>query len=253
MAQPITTLYLTGLPGDMTEREFWNLSAFLDGFVSAQLHFNAPLPSVTKSNSPQLSQLVGFIRFMDRASALSAMQRLEGSLIDPRGYKLKVQLAKKELFVKKEYLEAVQKEHRIKRCARQKANRDFTLERDLDPLYKATCKEEKDEFATRMLSRREDACHDGQGEGMTSTLLFPSIHWRGEGDALSPPLIFRSASKSVSPYMAKSPFSRSPNGNLMPRSPNTTRQLHPPGSPLANMSWRMADEMAKCVIDDKGR
>ncbi|GBG88828.1 hypothetical protein CBR_g48442 [Chara braunii] len=80
----VRTLFISGLPQDVQERELFNLFRPCDGYESSQLQVTS------RSVHP-----VGFATFVDQPSALSARDALNGVIFDPAaGLKLRIELAK---------------------------------------------------------------------------------------------------------------------------------------------------------------
>eukprot|EP00667_Euglena_gracilis_P024106 EG_transcript_27549 len=83
---PVTTIYCTELPRDMTEREFYNLFQFADGFEQTSL-------STTSSGN-----LMGFARFNSIEQAEQCAAYLNGRIVDPAsGAVIKCMMAQKNL------------------------------------------------------------------------------------------------------------------------------------------------------------
>ncbi|GBG75372.1 hypothetical protein CBR_g20002 [Chara braunii] len=81
----VRTLFISGLPQDVKERELYTLFRPYDGYESSQIQL--PL----RSPHP-----VGFAVFVDQESALVARDGLNGTVFDPSNpsLKLRVELAK---------------------------------------------------------------------------------------------------------------------------------------------------------------
>lgn len=118
----ISTIFLVGFPADFKERELQNLFTFAAGFEGASLKHPEPLSSsvavplegdeelwngfrLSAGNSGIQSasikqQIIGFARFQRRQDAIAARDHLNGRCIDTeRGIMLKVEMAKKNLFI----------------------------------------------------------------------------------------------------------------------------------------------------------
>lgn len=86
-AGPVTTVYCSDLPLDMTEREFYNLFQFADGFEQA---------SLKAANSG--NTLMGFARFTTPEQAEGCALYLNGRVVDPAtGASIKCMMAQKNL------------------------------------------------------------------------------------------------------------------------------------------------------------
>jgi RNA recognition motif-containing protein len=84
----VSTIYCTELPVDMSEREFYNLFQFADGFEQASL-------SSTPGN-----RLTGFARFTTTTQASQAITHFNGRIVDPAaGLAVRVEMAQKQLVV----------------------------------------------------------------------------------------------------------------------------------------------------------
>lgn len=78
------TLFLSGLPDDIKEREIYNLFRNFEGYESCQLKF-----------SGRGFQIVAFAVFTDQATALKAKEELNGLKFDPQtGAVLHIELAR---------------------------------------------------------------------------------------------------------------------------------------------------------------
>lgn len=123
----ISTIFVVGFPSDIREREFQNLFMFASGFEGASLKFPEAStpgdPSMSSAGESELlqdelqiggmaashrsatlplfkQQTIGFARFQRRQDALLARDHLNGRSIDvERGSVLKVEMAKKNLFI----------------------------------------------------------------------------------------------------------------------------------------------------------
>lgn len=124
----ISTIFVVGFPPDFKEREFQNLFIFASGFEGASLKHPDPVqsnsptsdessmsgsslfgedggcawmgPSVPRISGPIKQQAIGFARFQRRQDALLARDHLNGRCVDmERGCTLKVEMAKKNLFI----------------------------------------------------------------------------------------------------------------------------------------------------------
>jgi hypothetical protein len=119
----ISTIFLVGFPADFKERELQNLFTFAAGFEGASLkHPEPPSSSAVavplegdeelwhgfrlSAGSPGTQsagikqQTIGFARFQRRQDAIAARDHLNGRCIDTeRGILLKVEMAKKNLFI----------------------------------------------------------------------------------------------------------------------------------------------------------
>jgi len=85
----VRTIFITGLPEDVKERELQNLLRWLPGFEASQLNFKAEKP-------------MGFALFTAPHQALAAKDILQDMLFDPDTKSvLHTEMAKKNLFVKR--------------------------------------------------------------------------------------------------------------------------------------------------------
>jgi len=85
----VRTIFITGLPEDVKERELQNLLRWLPGFEASQLNFKAEKP-------------MGFALFSAPHQALAAKDILQDMLFDPDTKSvLHTEMAKKNLFVKR--------------------------------------------------------------------------------------------------------------------------------------------------------
>ncbi|XP_024385639.1 cell wall integrity protein scw1 isoform X1 [Physcomitrium patens] len=82
--EEVKTLFLSGLPDDIKEREIYNLFRNFEGYESCQLKF-----------SGRGFQIVAFAVFTDQATALKAKEELNGLKFDPQtGAVLHIELAR---------------------------------------------------------------------------------------------------------------------------------------------------------------
>ncbi|KAG0611319.1 hypothetical protein M758_7G132000 [Ceratodon purpureus] len=82
--EEVKTLFLSGLPDDIKEREIYNLFRNFDGYESCQLKY-----------SGRGYQIVAFAVFTDQATALKAKEELNGLKFDPQtGAVLHIELAR---------------------------------------------------------------------------------------------------------------------------------------------------------------
>lgn len=123
----ISTIFVVGFPPDIRDREFQNLFMFASGFEGASLKVPEPNSADSTSSEPRYDdchansdgssncsangiqskqgpmfkqQTIGFARFQRRQDALAARDHLNGRCIDlERGCVLKVEMAKKNLFI----------------------------------------------------------------------------------------------------------------------------------------------------------
>ncbi|KAL3007898.1 hypothetical protein AAZX31_07G003000 [Glycine max] len=87
--EEVRTIFITGLPEDVKERELQNLLRWLPGFEASQLNFKAEKP-------------MGFALFSAPHQALAAKDILQDMLFDPDTKSvLHTEMAKKNLFVKR--------------------------------------------------------------------------------------------------------------------------------------------------------
>ncbi|KAG5016436.1 hypothetical protein JHK82_022094 [Glycine max] len=87
--EEVRTIFITGLPEDVKERELQNLLRWLPGFEASQLNFKAEKP-------------MGFALFSAPHQALTAKDILQDMLFDPDTKSvLHTEMAKKNLFVKR--------------------------------------------------------------------------------------------------------------------------------------------------------
>mmetsp|Transcript_20700 Transcript_20700/g.34093 ORF Transcript_20700/g.34093 Transcript_20700/m.34093 type:complete len:153 (+) Transcript_20700:690-1148(+) len=78
--EEVRTLFVSGLPHDVREREVWNAFRLFQGFESARMNGRMP---------------VAFVAFVDQASALAARQKMTGVRFDPDSPSiLRIELAK---------------------------------------------------------------------------------------------------------------------------------------------------------------
>lgn len=85
----VRTIFITGLPEDVKERELQNLLRWLPGFEASQLNFKAEKP-------------MGFALFSTPHQAITAKDILQDMLFDPETKSvLHTEMAKKNLFVKR--------------------------------------------------------------------------------------------------------------------------------------------------------
>lgn len=91
--QPVRTLFISGLPNDIKEREIYNLFRTYPGYQSCQLKYTG-----------RGYQIVAFVVFSDQASALAARESLNGHKFDPElGSTLNIELARTNSRVKRPY------------------------------------------------------------------------------------------------------------------------------------------------------
>ncbi|CAK9236384.1 unnamed protein product [Sphagnum troendelagicum] len=82
--EEVKTLFVSGLPDDIKEREIHNLFRSYDGYETCQLKY-----------SGRGFQIVAFAAFTDQASALKAKETLNGFTFDPQsGSTLHIELAR---------------------------------------------------------------------------------------------------------------------------------------------------------------
>jgi len=82
--EEVKTLFLSGLPDDIKEREIYNLFRNFEGYESCQLKY-----------SGRGFQIVAFAVFTDQATALKAKEELNGLKFDPQtGAVLHIELAR---------------------------------------------------------------------------------------------------------------------------------------------------------------
>ncbi|KAH9553264.1 hypothetical protein CY35_09G109900 [Sphagnum magellanicum] len=82
--EEVKTLFVSGLPDDIKEREIHNLFRIYDGYETCQLKY-----------SGRGFQIVAFAVFTDQASALKAKEALNGFTFDPQsGSTLHIELAR---------------------------------------------------------------------------------------------------------------------------------------------------------------
>lgn len=103
----VTTIYMSGFPGDFREREFENMFAFAKGYEGSaiKLPFSCPEPCDSFASvlfngfgTVPREQILGFARFRTRQDALEACQVLNGRVISVEdGTVLKAEMAKKNL------------------------------------------------------------------------------------------------------------------------------------------------------------
>ncbi|CAJ2656530.1 unnamed protein product [Trifolium pratense] len=88
-SEEVRTIFITGLPEDVKERELQNLLRWLPGFEASQLNFKAEKP-------------MGFALFSSPHQAIAAKDILQDMLFDPESKSvLHTEMAKKNLFVKR--------------------------------------------------------------------------------------------------------------------------------------------------------
>ncbi|KAK2378422.1 RNA-binding (RRM/RBD/RNP motifs) family protein [Trifolium repens] len=88
-SEEVRTIFITGLPEDVRERELQNLLRWLPGFEASQLNFKAEKP-------------MGFALFSSPHQAIAAKDILQDMLFDPESKSvLHTEMAKKNLFVKR--------------------------------------------------------------------------------------------------------------------------------------------------------
>ncbi|RKP21357.1 hypothetical protein ROZALSC1DRAFT_27224 [Rozella allomycis CSF55] len=89
LPEEISTIFVTGLPEDIQEREFQNMFTFCDGFDFAVL--KNPPEEGWRDNLPPLvsskTQLVGFAHFYSKEYALQACERITGRRAETNGKK----------------------------------------------------------------------------------------------------------------------------------------------------------------------
>jgi len=105
--EPMCTLFVTGLPQDVKEREIRNMFRFYTGFVGCSLQTKRTTRE-DSANAPGGEQeyQLAFLLFDSEASALEAQSLLSGTKFDyhsPETPLLKVQLAKKNLGLSAQY------------------------------------------------------------------------------------------------------------------------------------------------------
>jgi len=105
--EPMCTLFVTGLPQDVKEREIRNMFRFYTGFVGCSLQTKRTTREDT-ANPPAAEQeyQLAFLLFDSEASALEAQSLLSGTKFDyhsPEAPLLKVQIAKKNLGLSSHY------------------------------------------------------------------------------------------------------------------------------------------------------
>lgn len=96
--EPISTLFVSGLPYDLKDRELKLLGTFLPGFEGATV--NRPARSSSSSESKK-DTLMGFMKFVTQEAALAAAQCLQNYVIDddlPEA-SLRISLAKRNMNV----------------------------------------------------------------------------------------------------------------------------------------------------------
>ena len=92
----VRTIFITGLPEDVKERELQNLCRWLPGFEASQLNFKAEKP-------------MGFALFNSPHQAIAAKDILQDMLFDPEAKSvLHTEMAKKNLFVKRGHSHSIQ-------------------------------------------------------------------------------------------------------------------------------------------------
>ncbi|XP_042375731.1 RNA-binding protein with multiple splicing-like [Zingiber officinale] len=88
-ADEVRTIFITGLPGDVKERELHNLLRWLPGFEASQINYKAELP-------------MGFALFSTAQHALAAKDAIQDLVFDSdMDSVLHTEMAKKNLFVKR--------------------------------------------------------------------------------------------------------------------------------------------------------
>lgn len=101
----VSTLFITGFPDDITEREFNNMFLFARGFEAATLKYPVSRSEAEKGQAEgsgnKIRQTIGFAKFVTRDEAMVAREVLNGFRIAPeRGCILKSEMANKNLHVK---------------------------------------------------------------------------------------------------------------------------------------------------------
>jgi len=102
MAEPRCTLFLTGLPEDVKERELRNVFRFYSGFVGCKLVESKVEKSEKVSDSPPPRHM-GFCLFNSEAAATEVKECLDGTYFDytdTRSVALRISFAKKNLVVR---------------------------------------------------------------------------------------------------------------------------------------------------------
>ncbi|KAG6509910.1 hypothetical protein ZIOFF_027917 [Zingiber officinale] len=95
-ADEVRTIFITGLPGDVKERELHNLLRWLPGFEASQINYKAELP-------------MGFALFSTAQHALAAKDAIQDLVFDSdMDSVLHTEMAKKNLFVKRVLTETIQ-------------------------------------------------------------------------------------------------------------------------------------------------
>ncbi|KAG0452087.1 hypothetical protein HPP92_026137 [Vanilla planifolia] len=85
----VRTIFISGLPGDVKERELQNLLRWLPGFEASQINFKGEQP-------------MGFALFSTAQHALAAKSALQDMVFDSETKSsLHTEMAKKNLFVKR--------------------------------------------------------------------------------------------------------------------------------------------------------
>ncbi|WMV22565.1 hypothetical protein MTR67_015950 [Solanum verrucosum] len=85
----VRTIFISGLPQDVKERELVNLLRWLPGYEASQLNFKGELP-------------MGFALFSNHQCAIGAKEAIQGLIFDTEGKcVLHTEMAKKNLFVKR--------------------------------------------------------------------------------------------------------------------------------------------------------
>jgi len=105
--EPMCTLFVTGLPQDVKEREIRNMFRFYTGFVGCSLQTKRTTRE-DSANAPGGEQeyQLAFLLFDSEASAMEAQSLLSGTKFDyhsPEAPLLKVQIAKKNLGLSSQY------------------------------------------------------------------------------------------------------------------------------------------------------
>lgn len=112
MQEPRCTLFLTGLPFDMKERELRNIFRFYSGFIGCRVTTkkvtNPPNdPSSAGPEAPQeASQFMAFCLFNSEQAAMEVKECLDGTqfdYLDPESPLFRISFAKKNLVIRQPY------------------------------------------------------------------------------------------------------------------------------------------------------
>lgn len=95
MINMISTIFITGLPNDITEREFRNIFTFASGFEACCL-------KAAQTDNEDEHRTIGFAKFKSYPHALKAISQLNGKALD-QGHSIRAELAKKDLQLKRSF------------------------------------------------------------------------------------------------------------------------------------------------------